>query len=268
VQDIKQFVHEIATNNVISRRLARFNVDNKWANSYLGSFWDYLEPLLFILTYYLVFGIGFYKGSVDGQPYLIWLLVAIVPWYYIQGVFNRGLTSVKSQVNTLSKTSYPFSIAVVLPIIEEFRRYIAMTVVFVVIMFLYGRQPSIYWIQIIYAIFAMVMLLLALNLINSTLTILIPDYKSAMNAIFRVIFYSSGVIVNLDSPSMPYVVGAILKLSPFNYVVNIFRDTFLYNRWFWQDMGHTLFFWVFVGVLMFIGAFMHMRFRSSFTELV
>lgn len=268
MRNVSQFMHEITANSVVSRRLARFNVDSKWANSYLGSFWDYLEPLLFIATYFLVFGIGFYKGSVDGQPYLIWLLTAIVPWFYIQGVYNRGLTSVKSQVATLSKTRFPFSIAVVIPMIEEFRRYIVMTVIFIAILMLYGHRPEIYWLQIFYAIFAMIMMLLALNLINSTLTILIPDYKSAMMAIFRIIFYSSGVIVNLDSPSMPYIVTAVLKLSPFNYVVNIFRDTFLYHQWFWQDLGHTLFFWGTVGVLMFIGAFMHIRFRGAFTELV
>lgn len=268
MRNVKQFMHEITANNVVSRRLARFNVDNKWANSYLGSFWDYLEPLLFIATYFLVFGLGFYQGSVAGQPYLLWLLTAIVPWFYIQGVYNRGLTSVKDQVKTLSKTRFPLSIAVVLPMIEEFRRYVVMTIIFIGILILYGHRPEIYWLQIFYAIFAMLMMLLALNLINSTLTILIPDYKSAMMALFRIIFYSSGVIVNLDSNSMPYIVTAVLKLSPFNYVVSTFRDTFLYQRWFWEDMGHTVFFWGLIGVLLAIGAIMHISFRDSFTELV
>lgn len=268
MQNLKTFLHEIASNRVVNYRLARFNVDNKWANSYLGSFWDYLEPLFFILTYFLVFGIGVYQGEVNGQPYLLWLLTAIVPWYYIQGVFNRGLTSVKTQVNTLAKTRFPFSLAVVMPMIEEFRRYAVMTVIFIGVLLLSGHAPSLYWLQIFYAIFAMLAMLLAFNLINSTLTILIPDYKSAMSALFRVIFYSSGIIVNLDSNSMPYIVTAVLKLSPFNYVVSLFRDTFLYERWFWQDMGHFVFFWGLVGVLLFIGTFMHIRFRDSFTELV
>ncbi|WP_081895991.1 ABC transporter permease [Weissella ceti] len=255
-------------NRVVSHRLARFNVDNKWANSYLGDFWDYLEPMLFIATYFLVFGLGFYQGSVSGQPYLLWLITAIIPWFYIQGVFNRGLTSVKDQVKTLSKTRFPFSIAVIIPMIEEFRRYVVMTIGFVGILLIYGYHPSIYWLQFLYAVFAMVMMLIAMNLINSTLTILIPDYKAAMSALFRLIFYSSGVIVNLNSDSMPYIVTAVLKLSPFNYVVNTFRDTFLYHQWFWETPGYTLFFWGLVALMMFVGAFMHIRFRGSFTELV
>lgn len=268
MQNVRKFLHEINENRVVSHRLARFNVDNKWANSYLGSMWDYLEPLLFIIIYFLVFGLGFYQGSVEGQPYLLWLLTAIIPWFYIQSVYNRGLTSVKSQVNTLSKTKIPFSVAVILPLIEEFRRYVVMTIVFIGLLLLNGYHPSLYWLQVFYGIFAMVMMLVALNLINSTLTILIPDYKSAMMALFRIIFYSSGVIVNLNSPSMPYIVTAVLKLSPFNYVVNVFRDTFVYNQWFWQDMGHTIFFWGTISLLLFIGAFMHIRFRDSFAELV
>lgn len=268
MRNVRQVIHELADNRVVSYRLARFNVDNKWANSYLGSFWDYLEPLLFIATYFLVFGLGFYQGEVGGQPYLLWLITAIIPWFYIQGVYNRGLTSVKGQIATLSKTRFPFSVAIIIPMMEEFRRYLVMTAAFLVVMILYGYTPNIYWLQFFYAVFAMVMMLLALNLINSTLTILIPDYKAAMMALFRLIFYSSGVIVNLNSDSMPYIVTAILKLSPFNYVVNTFRDTFLYQRWFWQDPGYTLFFWGLISLLLFIGTFMHMRFRGAFTELV
>jgi len=268
VQNVKQFIKEIFTNRVVSQRLARFNVDNKWANSYLGSVWDYIEPMMFIAIYFLVFGLGVYQGDVDGQPYLLWLLTAIVPWFYIQEVYNRGLSSIKGQVSTLSKTRFPLSIAITIPMLEGFRRYVVMTVLFIGIMLICGYMPVIYWLQVFYAIFAMMMMLLSFNLINSTLALLIPDYKSAMSALFRIIFYSSGVVVNLNSPSMPYVVTAILQLSPFNYVVNIFRDTFLYQRWFWQDMGHTIFFWGTIGVLFFIGTMMHMRFRDTFTELL
>lgn len=268
MQNMKQFIQEVMANRVVTQRLARFNVDNKWANNYLGSFWDYLEPMMFIATYFLVFGLGFYQGSVGDQPYLIWLITAIIPWFYIQGVFNRGLTSVKDQVKVLSKTRFPLSIAVIIPMIEEFRRYLVMTGIFVLALMLYGYSPSVYWLQFFYAVFAMVMMLVAMNLINSTLTILIPDYKAGMSALFRLIFYSSGVIVNLNSDTMPYIVTAILKLSPFNYVVNIFRDTFLYHQWFWEMPGYTLFFWGVVSVMMFIGVFMHIRFRGAFTELV
>lgn len=267
MRDLIQFFREIMANLPVIRRIAHFNVRTKWVDNYLGSSWDYIEPLLYIGTYYLVFGMGFYNGTVAGQPYLLWMLAAIVPWYYIQGVFNRGLTTVKSQLPQLSKTRFPLSIAVVMPLQEEMRRFLVMTGMFILVMFCYGRTPTIYWFQWFYAVFAMVMMLVAFNLINSTLTILIPDFKPSMSAIFRLLFYSSGVIVNFDSKSMPYLIKAILELSPFNYVLTMFRNSFLYDRWFFENANTTIFFWVFIFVLLVVGAYMHIHFRDEFTDL-
>ena len=91
MRDFFQVMREIVSNFKIVNRLARFNVRARWADNYLGSIWDYLEPTIYIGTYFLVFGMGMYNGSVNGQPYILWLLTGIIPWYFIQGSFNKGL---------------------------------------------------------------------------------------------------------------------------------------------------------------------------------
>lgn len=266
--DLIKVLREIISNLPIVNRLARFNVRARWADNYLGSIWDYLEPTIYIGTYFLVFGMGMYNGTVGNQPYILWLLTGIIPWYFIQGSFNKGLNSIKSQLGLLTKIRFPISVAPLMPMLEELRRFIAMTVVMVLVLMAFGHMPDIYWIQFIYAFFAMFMTVLAHNLINSTLTVIVPDYKAAMSALFRLLFFTSGVIINLDAKHLPFMLVGLVKMFPFYYVLETFRDTFLYKEWFWEQGSHALFFWLLTLLMLMLGSMVQLRFRDRFIDMV
>lgn len=44
-------------------------------------------------------------------------------------------------------------------------------------------------------------------------------------------------------------VKRIVRLNPMYYVVEGYRECFLYDRWFWEDISYTLYFW---GITIFI----------------
>lgn len=268
MNDFIQTMKEIFSNIVIANRLAQFNVKSKWADNYLGSIWNYLEPIIYIATYFVVFGLGLYNGTVNGQSYIVWLVVGIIPWYFIQGSFNKGLTSIKSQLGLLTKIRFPMSVAPVMPILEELRRFFVMMIMMIVVLIIFGTTPDIHWIQFVYAFIAMLATMLAHNLINSTLTVIIPDYKPAMAAIFRLIFFTSGVVINLDAKNLPDVLIGIIKLFPFYYVLETFRDTFLYHKWFWENGSATTFFWLLTVLMLMVGSMIHLRFRERFIDMV
>ncbi|MCG4288398.1 ABC transporter permease, partial [Lactobacillaceae bacterium KNUT 0156] len=109
---------------------------------------------------------------------------------------------------------------------------------------------------------------LAHNLINSTLTVVIPDYKPAMSALFRLLFFTSGVIINMDAKHLPFVLVTIIKMFPFYYVLESFRDAFLYHVWFWDNASNALFFWLLTLLMLMIGSMIHLRFRDRFIDMV
>lgn len=268
MKDLFQVLQEIGRHLGVAGRLARFNVASRWADNYLGSVWDYLEPMMYIGTYFVVFGLGMYNGTVSGQPYILWLLVGIVPWYFIKGSFTRGMTSITSQLGMLTKTKFPMSIAPVVPMIEEFRRFLIMLALSIGVILLFGVKPSVVWLQVGYAIFAMWAFLLGLNLLTSTLTILVPDFKTAADAFFRLAFFLSGVIINIDSGNLPDTVVTILKMMPFYYIIDTFRASLLFDQWVFQDPMAMGFFWSLTLLMLWVGAIAHVRFRGKFMDLI
>lgn len=268
MKDLVQVIKEIVQNFKVIRRIANFNIRARFADNYLGSIWDYLEPILYIATYFVIFGMGLYHGTVAGHPYILWLLVGIIPWYFIQGSFNKGLSSISSQLGLLTKTRFPISVAPVMVMMQEIRRFLVMSIFGLAILLIFGEAASVAWFGMIYAFVAMFATVLAHNIINSTLTVLIPDYKQAMNALFRVLFYTSGVIINLDTKGLPFVLTKLIEMFPFYYVIQQFRNALLYDKWFFEDATQMAFFWVLTVFMLVVGSMVHVRFRERFIDMV
>ena len=67
-------------------KLSIYNIKSQYANHYLGAFWNILQPLLQVMIYYVVFGLGLRgdKADVEGLPFIVYLITGLFPWLFIQ----------------------------------------------------------------------------------------------------------------------------------------------------------------------------------------
>ena len=79
--------------------LARNDFKRKFAGSYLGITWAFVQPVVTVLIYWLVFGHGLKSGKSLDVPFLVYLVCGIVPWFYCQEVMSAG-------TNTFLEYSY------------------------------------------------------------------------------------------------------------------------------------------------------------------
>ena len=66
-------------NREILFSLAKNDFKVRYAGSYLGKIWAFVQPVVTILLYWFVFQMGFRTGSVDGAPYVLWLMAGLIP---------------------------------------------------------------------------------------------------------------------------------------------------------------------------------------------
>lgn len=268
MNDIKIIFSEIFESRKLVWRLARFNAKSDSADNFLGSLWEYVEPSLYAFTFFVMFGLGMYKNDIDGVPYILWITSGILPWFIIMRMFNRGVSSIRSQLGLLTKTKLPVSVAPIIPIFQYAFAFMYMIGAIVLISMLFGMMPSIYLIQLIYIAIIVVVTLTAHNLLNATIAMLIPDYARMLNAVFRLIMFTSGAAINIDGPGIPYFVSQILKLFPFAYVISSIRDAVLFHKWFWEQPTYTAFFWTLSAAMLIVGARLHVKFRDQFMDML
>lgn len=236
-------------------------------DTYLGALWIILNPLSQIGVYWFVFGIGLRNGRpVDGHPFLLWMLAGLIPWFYISKGITSGASSIYGKTSIITKMRFPTSIIPTYTIITQLLSTIPLIFIMIIIYVTNGYKATIYYLQIPYYILAATLLLIGLALILSALVMAMRDINRIIGTIVRFMFYLTPILwttINLNQTAL-----FIIRLNPFIYIIEGFRNTFLYNKWFYEDIKSTIYYWIVTIVMILIGAIIHMKFRDRFSDLV
>lgn len=272
MNDVKKIILEQINNLGMIQRISKYEEKATYQSHYLGLIWQFLNPAIQIGIYYLVFGLGVNQGrEVDGVPFIVWMLIGIIAWFFINSSILGASNSIYRQIGMVSKMKFPVSILPMVNIRSNFVSYRAMMVLLIGSMFSFGIYPTIYWLQYFYYFFCMIVFLFAFGVLNSTITILVRDYHIMLQSILRLLFYLSGPIWDFEKmfagSAHPGLVK-LLTLNPLYYLIDGFRDTFLSKQWFWEKGSQSVFFWLVTGVILIVGSHIHMKFRTRFVDFI
>ena len=85
---------DIYKNRRLVAKLAKNDFKTRYAGSYLGIVWAFIQPVITILVYWFVFSVGFRSGTGDlGVPFVLYLVAGIVPWFFFQDALMGGTNS-------------------------------------------------------------------------------------------------------------------------------------------------------------------------------
>lgn len=248
-------------------KLATYDFIAPFKDTYLGLLWIILNPLTQIGAYWFVFGMGIRGGAaVDGHDFLLWMLAGLIPWFYVSSGILSGGTSIYGKAGILTKMKFPTSIIPTYSTLTQLMNNIPVVILMFIIYAVYDYQATIYYVQIIYYLLAATMFIIAFSLLNSALVMAMRDINKLIGTVMRFLFYFTPILWTIDkmSPKMQN----ILMLNPIIYLIDGFRNSLLYNKWFWEDVNGTIYFWGFTLIILFIGAIVHMRLRNRFSDLV
>ena len=97
---------------------------------------------------------------------------------------------------------------------------------------------------------------------------MIRDYHIFLQSVLRLLFYVSGPIWDINNRNMPEWLIKLLRLNPFYYLIEGFRDAFLSRGWVWEKTTYTLIFWGVTLTLLILGSHLHMKFRARFVDYI
>ena len=83
------------------------NLKVKYRRSYLGFFWTALTPISMALMYYFVFQVVL---QLQMPQYLVFILVGILPWSFLNLTVLEGMEGVVGNVALLSKVPVPIQV--------------------------------------------------------------------------------------------------------------------------------------------------------------
>lgn len=256
-------------------RLAVYETKSKYQMNYLGILWQFLNPLIQMLAYWFVFGMGIRGGQpivIGGieVPFIIWMLAGLIPWFFISPTILDGSNSIFKRINMVAKMNFPISILPSVVIISNLFSYFVMMGIYLIVLISYGIYPDLHWIQYFYYLICMIVFMFSFSLLNSTISIIVRDYHFLLQAGTRLLFFLLPVFWNIAermTGDKAWIVDA-LKLNPLFYVIEGFRNSFLKGEWFFNDLTYTLYFWFITLLILTIASLLHMKFRNKFVDFL
>lgn len=250
-------------------RMSKYDERATYQSHYLGLLWQFLNPLVQVGIYYLIFGLGFYGGrEVEGVSFLVWMMIGLSTWFYMSTTILGTSNSIYYQVYLVSKMRFPVSILPSIKITSNLTAFFVMMIATVAVMLSQGVSVTLKWLQLPYYFLCMMFFMFSIGIFSATITVLIRDYHMVLQSIIRVLLYISGVFWNIKDTAFNPHFKALLELNPIFYIIDGYRTGFLSGHWLWEDPFHALFFWGFSFLLLLIGCHLHIKFRSRFVDFV
>jgi ABC-2 type transport system permease protein len=189
----------------------------RYSTSALGYLWSILDPLVMSAIYWFVFTVIFQRGSIGAQPYIVFLIAALLPWVWFQTAVSDFTKAFKKDARLVRSTAIPRSIWVMRPVLSkgiEFFFSMPVLIVFVVGTRIWGEGENVAhvgWgiLLLPVAILLQAVLLIGIGLLVAPLCALYTDLERTTALIMRALFYASPIIYAVQD-----IPGVLRDLAP------------------------------------------------------
>lgn len=238
----------------------------RYASSFLGMVWAFVQPLTTIMVFWFVFQVGMKNGDVDGKPFIVWYIPAYLLWTFFSEAFSTSINGIREYSYLVKKVNFPVFIIPVVKIVSNLFVHVFFVIVIVFVNFCYGIYPSVYYIQFFYYLFCTIVLLIGLGWLFSGLGTIVPDILNAASVVLQLGFWATPIIWNPSN--MSPIMQTIFKINPIYYICQGYRDTFIYQMWFWERGGISIYFWSFTISILVLGIYTFNKLKPRFADVI
>ncbi|SHH33898.1 ABC transporter permease [Tepidibacter thalassicus] len=247
--------------------LAKNDFKAKYAGSYLGVIWGFIQPIITILVFWFVFQVGFKTPPIEKDiPFILWLVCGMIPWFFFSDGFVNATNCLLEYSYLVKKVVFRVSILPIVKILSSIFVHLFFVVFIFIMFFLYGNKLSIYNIQVFYYSFSIVILLLGLSFITSSINVFLKDTVQIVSIIIQFGFWLTPIFWSYKNIPVKYV--KFFKLNPMYYIVQGYRDAFINHVWFWERYNQTIYFWCLSILILTVGVFIFKRLRPHFSDVL
>ncbi len=260
------FLKAIFQNRRLLLELTKNDFKQKYVGNMLGIFWAFIQPTITILIFWFVFQVGFKAQPVENVPFILWLVAGIIPWFYFSEALQNGTNSIIANSFLVKKVVFRVSLLPIVPILAALTVHLFFILMMFGMYIVYGYMPSVYWLQVFYYLFAASVLVLGISWITSSVVIFFKDMGQLVSMMLQFGFWLTPIFWNIST--VPEKYRWILKLNPMFYIVEGYRNSMIYHKWFWEDLGMSIYFWSITGMIFVLGAWTFRKLRPHFADVL
>lgn len=252
--------------------LAKRDLKNRYAKSYIGLAWNVGVPLLYSLINVVVFSVlmrGRIAGPYQGVPFSIFYFVPFSLFSVFTEVTGRSPGILREYAYLINKIAFPSWVLPLVPFASALLGQLILIFIVAVLMIFNGVVPSATtWIFIPIWV-STLLLTVGVGYMVSSLTVFVPDLEQLVPVLVTMVFWLTPI---LYPPSIVRAAGAmwvrniIMSYNPFYYMTEASRHAVLVGGGgIWRNLG---IFTACAVVIFALGLMLFSRLRRGFADVL
>lgn len=211
------------------RELLKTNIKKeirgKYKGSWLGVLWTFLNPLLMLAVYAIVFP---YILRVEVENYTIFMIVALIPWNFFTTAIQSGTGCVVANGNILKKVYFPREIIPISITTSQLVNFLITCIIMFIFILFSGVGFSFHLLLFPLLVLIQYIITLAFTFILSALTVFVRDIDHFVSVFLTLAFYGTPIVY--QASMLPQKFQWILKLNPMAQLVEAYRSILYYHQ--------------------------------------
>ena len=200
-------------------------VRGKYKNSFLGVLWSFLNPLLQIMVYAIIFQLILKNPQ---ENYSIFICCGLIPWTFFASAITRSAFTMVENGNILKKVYFPREILPISIVTSETVNFLISSIIILGFVIFGGLGITKFIVFYPLILLAQYLLLIGISFIVSSISVYVRDLQHLIGVVLQLLFYAAPIVYSQEA--IPANFQWILKFNPMTYIINGYRDIFYYQQ--------------------------------------
>lgn len=240
--------------------LVRKDLRGRYKGSVLGFLWTFINPLLQLVVYTIVFSMIMRAGI---EKYYLFLFVALIPWTFFSNCISGGCASILNEKSLVTKIYFPREVIPISFVTSSFMNMLFSFIVVLLVVFFFGDNVNVLA-MVSLPIIMVIEYILALGctLLLSALTVYFRDLQHIMGIVSMAWQFLTPVMYSEDM--VPDELMPIFLCNPMTKIINAYRDVLYYGKF--PDFGELMLPTFISVVILIIGFAVFHKLQRNFVE--
>ncbi len=206
--------------------LVRKDLRGRYKGSVLGFLWTFINPLLQLAVYTVVFSF-ILRNNID--KFYLYLFVALVPWIFFSSSLNGGSSCILAQKDMVKKIYFPREVLPMAYVTSCFVNMLFSFIIIFVVILISGTQISLLALLFLPIVMAVEYILaLGIALLVSAVTVYFRDLEHILGILTMAWMYLTPIVYPISI--VPQRLLPVFMVNPMTSIVLAYRDILYYAK--------------------------------------
>jgi lipopolysaccharide transport system permease protein len=201
----------------------------------LGFLWWFLEPLLWVGVFFLVFNLILDSERRSGD-FILFLTCGKFAFIWFSKTVAQASGSIVASQGLVGKVNMPKSLWPMSTVQESLYRQSTVYLLLLLILMLFGLYPSLAWLWMAPVLVVMYLVIVACSLIGACLVCISRDFQKVIPLGMTFLLFTSGIFWDVREIADQEKAMLLLNANPLAFMIDAHRQVLMHNQA--PDLAH------------------------------